>query len=61
MVNGGGIRSPSDPVDYGSLATVPAYDVRYYPQSDRDSDLLNGRYVPLATKVHRSKARLIWS
>ena len=29
-------------------------DVRYYPQSDRNSDQLNGRYVPLATKVQRS-------
>jgi len=34
-------------------------DVRYYPQSDRNSDQLNGRYVPLATKVRCSKKRLV--
>jgi hypothetical protein len=30
-------------------------DVRCYPKSDRDSDMPVGRYVPLATKVQRSR------
>ena len=30
-------------------------DVRCYPQSDRDSDTPNGRQVPKAAKVQRSK------
>jgi hypothetical protein len=43
----------------GSKATISASrrDVRYYPQSDRDSDLPRGRYVPIPTKVRRSKIR----
>jgi hypothetical protein len=42
---------------YGSKATfpTPSRHVRSYPQSDRDNDLPLGRYVPLATKVQRSK------
>jgi hypothetical protein len=30
-------------------------DVRFIPNSDRNSDRSYGRYVPLATKVQRSK------
>jgi len=33
-------------------------DVRYYPQSDRNSDMPDGRCVPLATKVQCSKSGL---
>ena len=44
-------------VRFGSKATIsaPWRDVRYYPNSDRDSELPDGRYVPLATEVHRNK------
>jgi len=47
-------KSGAAHVRYGSLATISADppDVRSYPNSDRDSDLPDGRCVPIATKVH---------
>jgi hypothetical protein len=43
-------QSETTNVRFGSLATTSGAraDVRYYPQSDRDSDLPGGRYVPAA-------------
>jgi hypothetical protein len=48
-------------VRFGSKATFPTHraHVRYYPKSDRNSDMPGGRYVPLQTKVQRSKKVLI--
>jgi hypothetical protein len=41
-----------------SVISKRGTDVRFTPNSDRDSDIPRGRYVPLATKVQRSKPRL---
>jgi hypothetical protein len=46
---------------YGSKATFPTHraDVRYYPESDRDSDMAgDGRYVPIASGL-RTDARVV--
>jgi hypothetical protein len=50
-------QSETADVRFGSKADItrPPAHVRYYPQSDRDSDLPDGRYVPLATKLQCSK------
>jgi hypothetical protein len=44
-------------VRYGSKATHSTLSrhVRYYPQSDRNSDMPNGRYVPKADITRCSK------
>jgi hypothetical protein len=38
-----------------SVIFPPWPDVRFDPQSDRDSDMPDGRSVPIPTKVQRSK------
>jgi len=40
------------------FSTLPGR-VHSPPNSDRDSDLLGGRLVPLLTKVHRSRHSLV--
>ena len=35
-------------------------DIRFYPASDRNSDMLDGRYVPLTTEVQCSKKEALF-
>jgi hypothetical protein len=50
-------------VRFGSFASFspPLGHVGSYPESVRESDMPDVRFVPLATKVRRSKIRLIRS
>ena len=51
-------KVPATQVTYGSEAKFPTQSAHVgYPHSDRDSDRRSGRFVPITTKVQRSKTR----
>jgi hypothetical protein len=44
-----------------SVVSGASADVRFTPNSDSNSDMPGGRYVPLTTKVQRSEIALFRS
>jgi len=60
-VSGFGLRIKPSGVRNGSFASFwsALAPVRYYPQSDRDCDRPNGRFVPLSDMQNKMKDRLV--